>query len=98
MLDRVTRESFISSAGQTGAGVLVALVTLDTIPGWCCCIRRCDWWAGVGDKAGTGPALQVGSGVNPGHHESLGKQLPSLDTITPIMSLQSYAKQSQFDH
>ena len=33
MLDRVTRESFISSAGQTGAGVLVAVVTLDTIPG-----------------------------------------------------------------
>ena len=33
MLNRVTRESFISSAGQTGAGVLVAVVTLDTIPG-----------------------------------------------------------------
>ena len=32
MLNRVTRESFISSAGQTGAGVL-AVVTLDTIPG-----------------------------------------------------------------
>ena len=32
MLDRVTRESFISSAGQTGAGVLVVLVTLDPGP------------------------------------------------------------------
>ena len=31
MLDRVTRESFIPSAGQTGAGVL-AMVTLDPGP------------------------------------------------------------------
>ena len=62
MLDRVTRESFISSAGQTGAGVLVALVTLDTIPGLVLLYKEVWLMGGRGRQGWDGPG-SAGGGV-----------------------------------